>query len=150
MTHQFKPDNVKLAEAEQKAAREKYIPKISQQEVARLLRSIRPLVRIDDTLYEFKLRGNAFSSGFTWERNSSVGAAVDSQKLKLLVNLETYHECEYHHPFHPTIAEVLAQIPAELKDTVTAFEVLDDDATEFLSAPGFSGYKTWTKLYGAA
>lgn len=70
-----------------------------------------------------------------------------AEGLVCVATIDTYHTFSVYRLFRPSIAEVLAQIPAELIDTVTAFEV-PVGVTNVRKVPGF--HIARTTLYRAA
>lgn len=149
----FKYEDYILTQEQAQAALEKYIPAISEEEVTRLLGHIKPLLRVDGTLYQYRPKEawDPFLTSFKWDPEGDKGERVDANKLVLLEALPTFHTCNYHMVVRPKVAEVLAQIPAHLKDKVFAFEVLfGQELTECVDYPGLYGHKTVTLLYGNA
>ena len=134
-----------------KAETLRYIPLISKETVTEMLSRITPLIRRDGILYEFVPTEpwDPFTRCFTWENDTSATQAVDSNALKLLDAIVTYHHCQYHACVKPRVFEVLAQIPEHLRKTVTAFEVLvENGVLDCVDYPGLYGHKTVTLLYG--
>jgi hypothetical protein len=153
MSTHFKPEDYDLSDEQEEEARNKYIPAISEEKVSQLLTRIKPLIRHEGLLYEFSpsQAWNPFTRSFTWNPEEDKGARVDAAHLPLLEALPTYHTCGYHAVFRPGVAEVLAQIPAELLEKVTAFEVLfGQELTQCVDYPGLYGHKTVTLLYGCS
>ncbi len=111
----------------------KLVPDISPQDLKKLYKNIKPVVR-------FKRRGPKLemdpdgkpyyiknvdlrSTAFTWDPKPT-------RQAKGLVQLEsiiTNHNYGYYGFFKPSIAEVLAQIPEGYKDQCCAFETIVDD-----------------------
>jgi len=105
------------------------IPEVSPERLAELAKRIRPVVRfpflgkcyirsVGDLCHEVYLN-NPMPARPAWN-------------IKPLADITTYHTPDRGYGpwddfFGPTVAEVLAQIPAELLNRVVAFEILDDD-----------------------
>ena len=123
-----------------------YILEISADRVAELLTRIKPLVRQGEQLCEIELP-DPFKVAFTWD--PVVTKPVDERELKWLKVITTYHAAGYIAFVKPSIAEVLAQIPAELLDDVYAFE-LETASAEPVTAQDFYGHRIQTVLYGKA
>lgn len=66
-----------------------------------------------------------FGVAYTWDPKP----ADKATDLKPLCDITTYHTYGYQGLFKPSIAEVLAQIPAEYLDGVVAFEIVDSPKT---------------------
>ena len=149
-----RPDqpSLNLTEEQLDAERLKFIPDISKEAVTVLLERVTPLVRNNVghlCIYSPAEPCDPFQTSFTWDRAAACGDLADVAKLRLLEAVPTYHTCGYHACFKPSIAEVLAQLPVHLQETVTAFEVLfGQDLTECVDYPGLYGHKTVTLFYG--
>ncbi|MBT5023067.1 hypothetical protein HOK51_08245 [Candidatus Woesearchaeota archaeon] len=129
------------------------IPRISDQKLNRLYKKIKPVVRFIELRYRNKVefeadpRGDLYTvkqinpriCGFTSE------SEADSKisKLKLVAEIQTYHNADECTFFRPSVAEVLAQIPAQFIGDVVAFETLTDS----FELDG-DNYRTKTILYG--
>lgn len=61
------------------------------------------------------------NTSYIWEPVNTV--AVDYHQLEVIGDVRTYHSYGYYGLFKPSIAEVLAQIPAEYVETAVAFEL---------------------------
>jgi len=68
---------------------------------------------------------NLFDVAYTWEPKPTTRATG----LRPVRDIITYHAWGYYALFKPSIAEVLAQIPAELCEQVVAFEIVDSPKT---------------------
>ena len=102
------------------------IPKISKDRVLELYSRIKPVVRFyrgelsEDgrgKLYHIK-KVNPFNIAFTWDPKPLKIA----RGLEKIIDIETLHTWGYYGIFKPSIEEVLAQIPREYIDRVSAFE----------------------------
>ncbi len=96
-----------------------WIPEVPKNRIEELALRIKPVV-------EFKGKGKCyikpvdlFKVAYTW----GAKAAEKATRLKSLCEIVTYHGFGYYGFFKPSIAEVLAQIPAELLERVVAFEI---------------------------
>lgn len=106
----------------------KRIPPISDEELNRRAACIKPLVRQGDVLHTITqpcLRTIAF----TW----SPAFTGEAPAVRKVATLTTYHTYSYYGFFKPTIAEVLAQIPAELVEQVDAFELIGPEGVDDLN-----------------
>jgi hypothetical protein len=104
------------------------IPEIADERLAELAARIKPLVLRDESkidgqpgraLWSIKpcdLRGVAFP----WDPQWDMPAPADLVPLRVVRTLHTYG---YYGMFKPSVAEVLAQIPADLVETAVAFSV---------------------------
>lgn len=94
------------------------IPKINNERITELLARIRPCVRKKDKLH-FIGPLDPRDVAFTWNPTLEGEAPSD---LPVLAKIRTLHTYGYYGLFKPSLAEVLAQIPADLVGKVTAFE----------------------------
>ncbi len=124
-----------------------WIPKIEDSEIEGMSH-IRPLVREGDelrTVVSHDPRGQSFA----WATHME---SVDEGSLRVIRRIVTYHSWAYYGFFKPSVAEVLAMIPPELRDEVTAFEVDGPDTASDLGrhhAAMDAGYHVAvTTLYG--
>lgn len=114
------------------------VPKITEERLAELLPRIRPVVRKDGGLWYIK-PVDPRRIAFLWD--PTLDAKVED--LKELRGIHTFHD--YGHPslFKPSIAEVLAQIPADIVDETVAFETGFVDFDQ-----GRDCHLAWTVFYG--
>ena len=96
------------------------IPKISDERLEELVKRIKPVVKHRGKVLCYIKACDPRTIAFSW----SPKFLSPAQGLKLITSIQTLHTFAYYGFFKPTIAEVLAQIPVELIDTVTAFEVV--------------------------
>lgn len=119
-----------LERGRERATREQYIPPISNERLAELSARIKPVVRFavgEEGLFPDK-RGVPYfiedvdprKTAFTWDPKPTTQA----EGLQPIRDVITYHTWAYYGFFKPSIAEVLARIPADLVDRVTAFEIV--------------------------
>lgn len=95
------------------------IPEISDARLDELAARIKPVVTFGGVKHYIKpchLRDEAY----TWDAKKRAPAPA----LKPLREIRTYHTYGYYGFFKPSIAEVLAQIPADVIDQVTEFEIV--------------------------
>jgi hypothetical protein len=129
---------------------DKRIPKLTDKEVVQLYAKIKPVVKgtqigkeklsgfINKWAEEQKSSGEEFASlkkeagdrlywitdvnpknvAFTWEA-IPIGVAAGLKELRCVT---TYHTYSYYGFFKPSVYEVLAQIPGDIKDRVVAFQ----------------------------
>jgi hypothetical protein len=135
------------------------IPKISDEKIAELSGRIRPVVRLARTTVHTS--GGNGSTLFVWaelDRNGTLSPdkrgmlhyikPVDPRSIAFpwepvsdgvatgiepVAEITTYHTFGYQGLFKPSIAEVLAQLPAELPDDIVAFEVIGPESTSDLN-----------------
>ncbi len=129
-----------------------WIPEVPKERIKELAKRIKPVVRmvpvritvkehgddgsetiIDEREHPNKMRRDErgeryyikpvdpFNIAYAWDPKPSDKATG----LKHLCDIRTYHTYGYYGSFKPSIAEVLAQIPAEHLDIVVAFEIVD-------------------------
>ena len=100
-----------------------WIPEITDNTLAKLAERIKPVVdfggRIRNLQYikPCDLRKIAYP----WDPTP----AKEAKDLEKIVDIKTYHSYGAPVFFKPSIAEVIAQIPKEHLDEVTAFEILE-------------------------
>jgi hypothetical protein len=129
------------------AAKEIEIPKITDPRLNELAARIKPVVSFKGVRHYIKpchLRTQAY----TWDAKKAAKAPA----LVEIVDIRTYHTYGYHGFFKPSIAEVIAQIPADLIDQVTEFEIVErpktvDDLNEERIALNKGFHVATTRLY---
>lgn len=94
------------------------IPTISDQRLKQLAKKIRPVVKNSKGVLHFIKPVDLKTVAFTWSPNFD----EEARSLAPLKTIRTFHGYGYYGMFKPSIAEVLAQIPADLEDQVVAFE----------------------------
>lgn len=106
-----------------------WIPEIDDATLAELHALIRPLVRRGDVLH---VAGACDPRGasFPWVDPNE---PIDSSRLVVVKHIVTYHRWAYYSFFKPSAAEVLAMIPPELRDEVSAYEVEGPDTASDLN-----------------
>lgn len=125
---------------------------ISRECAEELLKTIKPLVRKEGVLYTIA-PVDPFKIAFRW--SPQFVERVDMNQLRLVEAIRTYHPAGYIGLFKPGIAEVLAQIPEDLRPHVTAFEIVTsqyqsvyDDVCRCETSDGLYGHWAVTLLYG--
>lgn len=89
-----------------------------------------------------------FSVAYTWDPKP----AAPATGIRPIRDITTYHGYGYYGMFKPGIAEVLAQIPEELTDSVVAFEIIkapetSDDLNREQEALNAGYHVATTRLY---
>ena len=102
----------------------KYIPKSSKKRIAEWAMRIRPVVMILGSL-SFIKPPDPFNVAYTWDPRPT----KEATGLKAVADIRTYHVYGYYGLFKPSVAEVIAQIPANLLPTVVAFEIIQNPET---------------------
>lgn len=140
--------------------KKQFVPDITDERVAEMLKTITPLVRKSNSyvkenvyytdlvkpLHRITLPTNLRGTAFTWDPEFL--DEVDESTLVRIKLVGTYHTTGYHGVCKPSIVEVLAQIPEYMVDAVAAFEVcMDDEITEFVDRDGFYGHRFVTIFY---
>lgn len=136
------------------------IPHISDNEILKRYKQIKPVVTLDEKLYYLRrfnlkeIRGICFLSDC---RNDAANA-VGKNELTVLEgkDFNCLHTYGLHGLFRPTIAEVLAQINDNDIPLVKAFEIIETPNTrrnafdnDFISAAFTNGYHvSIVRLYG--
>ena len=69
-----------------------------------------------------ELDGDIINTSYIWEPKFT--GTVDYEQYEVLGDATTYHGYGYYGLFKPSIAEVLAQIPADYVDVAAAFEIV--------------------------
>ena len=98
-----------------------WIPKVPKDRIKELAERIKPVVQFAHKGKRYIKPVDLFGIAYTWDPK----AASKAKDLKPLCDITTYHTYGYYGFFKPSIAEVLAQIPAEHLDKVVAFEIVD-------------------------
>jgi hypothetical protein len=136
----------------------KWIPEISEEKIQELAKKIAPVVRFargEQELFRDK-KGflywiepvDLFNMAYTFDPKPTKEAVG----LKPIGDITTYHTYGYQGLFKPSIAEVLAQIPAELLENVVAFEIVKkpetaDDLNREQTALNAGYHVATTRLY---
>ena len=128
------------------------IPKISDDMLEKLALKIKPVVRFMDGVSNpngelYYIQGVDYHRdltirSFVWDPKP-IAPARDLVHYK---DIKTYHTCDSHVFFKPSIAEVIAQIPENDITTVMAFETLSLGLTSKNCTPDYHHFTT-TKLY---
>jgi len=104
---------------------------ISNEDLAHWAERIRPVIRWGPggkrhprgTPHWVANLGDHRKTSYTWVENSRGEAAGD---LELIKTIQTFHTWGAPALFKPSVAEVIAQIPVEMRDSVDAFEVISE------------------------
>lgn len=102
-----------------------WIPEVVKERIQELAERIKPIVQFPREGKCYIKPVDLFGIAYTWDPKS----ADKATGLKPLCDITTYHTYSYHGFFKPSIAEVLAQIPAEHLDKVVAFEIVENPET---------------------
>lgn len=102
------------------------IPRISNERINQMLKTIQPLVHHDGKLHCCDKSTDTRKVAFTWD------PVLDGEvrATEIVARIRTLHTYGYHGLFKPSIAEILAQIPEELVAKVRGFS---------LEGPGITG-----------
>lgn len=95
------------------------IPKISDDRLNELYARIKPVVEFDGVKHYIR-KCHLRTTAYTWDAKKTKAAPA----LKELLAIRTYHTYGYHGFFKPSIAECIAQIPNDVIDQVTEFEIV--------------------------
>jgi hypothetical protein len=102
----------------------KYIPKGSKKKIVELAEKIQPVITIDGHLTHIK-PSDLFNVSYVWDPKPTQKAIG----LKAVADIRTYHGYGYYGFFKPSVAEVIAQIPENLVQTIVAFEIVESPET---------------------
>jgi hypothetical protein len=102
------------------------IPAISNPELAKRAKTIRPVGKRDGKLYYYDSKSDHRNTSFSWTTLTTEEAIVKPHGL----TLRTLHSFSYAGFFKPSVAEVIAQIPEEVRDEVVAFLVEGPDTVD--------------------
>lgn len=95
------------------------IPEISDEELNRRLKRIKPVVEFDG-VKRYIRRCHPRNVAYTWDAKP----ARVADDIRPLETVTTYHTFGYHGFFKPSVAEVASQIPERLLESVVAFEII--------------------------
>lgn len=108
------------------AVKEKsWIPEISDEELEKRCKKIRPLVRNKKGILRYIAKCPYRDWAFMW----SPKFRTKAPDLNVITDITTYHTWAFYGFFKPTIAEVIAQIPIDVLDRVVAFEIIKSPET---------------------
>lgn len=134
-----------------------YIPKVDKNVIRKLAETIKPVVSknargevgldVEGNLFYIK-PVDLFEIAYTWDPKVTERA----RGLVKLKDITTYHTYGYYGLFKPSIAEVIAQIPEELLESVVAFEIIEspttaEDFNKDLAAFNAGYHVATTRLY---
>lgn len=128
-----------------------WIPEITPEELMRRASHIKPTLRFGKGLrarlryikpVDFKM------IAYTWNPKPA-GLAEGLEEIQ---DITTYHTWGHYSLFKPSIAEVLAAIPADIVDQVVAFEIIKwpetvDDLNHDREALNAGYHRATTRLY---
>lgn len=97
------------------------IPEVSRRHVEHVLGWIRPVVSFEGEKRYIRKCG-PFDVAYTWAAKPRWFSA--SPGLTEVARIRTLHRYGYHGFFKPSLAEVVAQIPADLVHEIDAFEIV--------------------------
>lgn len=125
-----------------------WIPEVSEERIRELADRIKPVVQFARKGKCYIQPVDLFGVAYTWEPKP----ADKATGLKSLCDITTYHTYGYYGFFKPSVAEVLAQIPAEHLDKVVAFEIVRspdtvDDLNQEHEALNAGYHVAMTRLY---
>ena len=125
-----------------------WIPEVPKKRIQKLAERIKPVVQFASKGKRYIKPVDLFGVAYTWDPK----AANKAPGLKPLCDIITYHTYGYYGFFKPSIAEILAQIPAEHLDKVVAFEIVGspetaDDLNEEHEALNAGYHVATTRLY---
>lgn len=102
-----------------------YIPEVAKEEIIRRAANIRAMKRDENGKLRFITHPDLFNTAYLWAPNLE-GEAPPMQEV---YRCTTYHTWAYYGFFKPSIAEVLAQLPADMVRKVKAFELVGEPQT---------------------
>ncbi len=102
-----------------------WIPQVSEERIKELAERIKPVVQFACNGKCYIEPVDLFKTAYTWNPKP----ADEAMGITPLCDIITYHTYGYYAMFKPSIAEVLAQIPAESLDKVVAFEIVGSPKT---------------------
>lgn len=105
--------------------KKRWIPEVPNERIEELAERIKPVVQFGQENRCYIKPVDLFNIAYTWDPK----VADKATGLKSLCDITTYHTYGYYGFFKPSIAEVLAQIPAEHLDKVVAFEIVGSPKT---------------------
>ncbi len=103
------------------------IPSITDEELEKIYRQLKPIATIDEIKYylkEYSLQQLRYYF-FMQDSVSSITEKIDSSLIDPVAEFICLHKFHYYGSFTPTIAEVLSQIPENLVDDSNAFEIVE-------------------------
>lgn len=95
------------------------IPMLTREELSYRAEQIKAIV---DGKFVDQFSGDIINTSYIWE--PKFAEPVDYTKYEVLGDVITYHGYGYYGFFKPSIAEVLAQIPANFVEVAAAFEIV--------------------------
>jgi hypothetical protein len=95
------------------------IPEITDERLNELFKRIKPVVEFNGVKHYIR-KCHLRTTAYTWDAKKTKEAPA----LKEVRSIRTLHTYGYYGFFKPSIAEVIAQIPEDLIDQVTEFEIV--------------------------
>lgn len=95
------------------------IPEITEERLNELFKRIKPVMEFDGVKHHIR-KCHLRNTAYIWDAKKTKPVPL----LRELTAIRTYHTYGYYGMFKPSIAEVLAQIPADIIDQVTEFEIV--------------------------
>lgn len=92
---------------------------IDKDEMIALAKRIKPIIR-DENGYLHWIEYSNIKNSFLWNRYFLAPA----DNLTIVAEMTTYHDFAYHGLVRPSALEILSQLPDNLKNRVTAYEVI--------------------------
>ena len=109
------------------------IPNITEEEMIKRYKKIKPIVEIGGDKYFLRdFDGNELTGiSYIWNAQRDVREKVNMDEYIALEeeDFECIHKYGYYALFKPSIAEALAQIPANLANIVDLFEIIEEPKT---------------------
>lgn len=125
-----------------------HIPRVTPEQVESLLARLTPLVKDEAGKLRTIELPNAFNQAYTW--SPVLKDTVERSTLKLVARFHSLHTAGYIALFKPSLAEVLAQLPADLPESACAFELVMDSVEIVHDVPGFYGHRAQVLVYAKA
>ena len=94
-----------------------YIPEITNDRITKLLKQMQPIIEKDQKFFSIK-KVDPRKTAFTWDPKRK----KEIKNIEPIRTVETYHTWAFYGFFKPTIAEVLAQLPADIEKEIVAFK----------------------------
>lgn len=136
------------------------IPKISDEEMMRRYKQIKPVIRVKGKLHYFRefTLNELRTLYYLWDADEDVREEIGEDELEVLEGKDFFclHSYGYYGLFKPMVGEVLAQIREYDLPFVKAFEIIESPQTSkdfyknsFTSIAFENGYHVSTvRLYG--
>lgn len=98
---------------------------LEKDQLQKLYETIKPTLRINGKLYFLRAMSSYELSHITfWDfKRQDLSKAVAEEEVEEVTTIEMLHEYDFYARFVPSVAEILSQIPEDLRDSVCAFEI---------------------------